>query len=246
MLCGQAAAAGAARVRGECQPIARAADRWRVGGVEARVLVDAAGRHGLRIDGPCQREFDDRLLALIFRAARPGNLPHDRRMFIEAAPAGWWCSAPLPEGQATAMLFTDCALYRREGIVPEEQLHAAPLTRGQLRDAELCGPRAVYVSSSCRWRIAGEAWLAAGDSASCYDPLAGRGIFKALRQGGRAAEAVDAYLAGGADALERYAAGVRAEFDAYAPQRRLYYASETRWSGQTFWRGRVYTARRSR
>ena len=54
----------------------------------------------------------------------------------------------------------------------------------------------MYVASSCRKTISGEAWLAVGDSASSYDPLSGRGIFKAMRQGTNAAIAVDGFLRG--------------------------------------------------
>ena len=238
MLCGAAAAAGAVRKRAGRAAIGRHGDGWQVGNVSARVLVDATGRNGLPIDGAAEREIDDRLLALVFYTSRAGHTPADRRAFIEAAPAGWWYSAPASGGGMTAMFFTDCDVYAREGIVPEEQLRQAPLTAARLAGVGFGEPRTVYVTSSCRRKIAGGAWLAAGDSASCYDPLSGRGVFKALRQGARAAEAIDAQLAGDADAFHRYAAGVRAEFDAYVEQRRRYYALETRWSGHAFWRGR--------
>lgn len=244
MLCRQAAAAGAVRVRGGPVEIERSDSGWRAGEISARVVVDATGRNGLRIDGPCLRDIDDSLLAIVFRAVPAANAAPDLRTFIEAAPAGWWYSAPAPGGGIVAMLFTDAAVYRDEGIVPEDQLTEAALTRSRLANAELCDPRVVYVTSSCRRRIAGEGWLAAGDSASCYDPLSGRGIFKALRQGGRAAEAVDACLNGDPGALDRYAARVRAEFEGYVPRRRLYYASETRWSSAAFWRGRHTAAQR--
>jgi flavin-dependent dehydrogenase len=133
------------------------------------------------------------------------------------------------------MFFTDCDLYARQGVVLEEQLRQASLTRNRLLGAEAAGTRIVYAASSCRAKIAGEAWLAVGDSAASYDPLSGMGIFKALRQGANAAIAVDGCLRGRASLLPEYAALVRAEFDAYVLQRRAHYAAEKRWAGHEFW-----------
>jgi flavin-dependent dehydrogenase len=70
--------------------------------------------------------------------------------------------------------------------------------------------------------------------ASCYDPLSGRGIFKALRHGAAAAKAV----LGGEGAIAAYAEKVRAEFESYARQRRVYYAAERRWEASGFWQRR--------
>ena len=70
------------------------------------------------------------------------------------------------------------------------------------------------MTSSCRRLISGEGWLAVGDSASSYDPLSGRGIFKAMRQATNAAIAVDGFLRGETGLLTDYAALVRAEFEA--------------------------------
>ena len=136
------------------------------------------------------------------------------------------------------MFFTDCGLYARQGVVLEEQLSQASLTRSRLLGAEAVSTRTVYAASSCRAQIAGEAWLAVGDSAASYDPLSGMGIFKAMRQGTNAAIAVDAYLQDDASLLPEYAALVRREFDAYVRHRRAHYAAEKRWTGHEFWDNR--------
>jgi flavin-dependent dehydrogenase len=236
MLCRQAAAAGAVffeRCRADVGQ--RDAGCWRVGEIRARVLVDAAGRNGLRIGPDAERETEDRLLAIVLRLTHPAGRPNDLRTYVESAPAGWWYSAPLPQGETIAMFFTDCGVYARQGVVLEEQLRQAPLTRSRLLGAEAVSTRIVYAASSCRAKIAGEAWLAVGDSAASYDPLSGMGIFKALRQGTNAAIAVDGYLRGDEGLLTEHAALVRAEFEAYVLQRRAHYAAEKRWTGQEFW-----------
>jgi flavin-dependent dehydrogenase len=247
MLCRQAAAAGAEwfeGCRGEVIGDAGGNDRasWRIGNINARVLVDATGRNGLRIgrDGERigaggRRETEDRLLAIVLRLIHPGGVPPDQRTYVETTLDGWWYSAPLPQGETIAMFFTDCTFYAREGIVLEEQLSRAPLTCGRILGAIPVATRTVYASSSCRASIAGEAWLAAGDSASSYDPLSGMGIHKALRQATNAAIAVDGFLRGEIGLLADYAALIRREFDAYVRERRAHYAAETRWAGREFW-----------
>lgn len=208
---------------------------WSVGNVTARVLVDAAGRNGLHIGQREIRETEDRLLAIVLRLIHPGGALPDQRTYVETTPDGWWYSAPLPQGGTIAMFFTDCDLYTREGIALEEQLSQASLTRGRMLGAEAVAARTVYASSSCRKTVAGEAWLAAGDSASSYDPLSGMGILKALRQGTNAAIAVDGFLRGETGLLADYAALIRREFDAYVLERRAHYATERRWTGREFW-----------
>ena len=235
MLCMQAGAAGTECFCSETPEVRRDAELWHAGDIDARFLVDASGRNGLRIDGDGGREIEDRLLAIVMRMEHPEEAPSDLRTLIESAPAGWWYSARLPQGQTIAMFFTDCDIYAREGIVLEEQLGDASVTRDRLRSGVLKGARIVHVTSSCRTEIAGESWLAAGDSASCYDPLSGRGIFKALRQGANAGMAVDAYLRGDPQPLGEYATLVRKEFDSYVVQRHAYYAAERRWAGLEFW-----------
>jgi flavin-dependent dehydrogenase len=239
MLCRQAVAAGAVSFE-RCRAHAgqRDAGWWRVGEIRAGVLVDAAGRNGLRTGPDARRESEDRLLAIVLRLTHPCGRPPDLRTYVESAPAGWWYSAPLPQGETIAMFFTDCGLYTRQGVVLHEQLRQAPLTRSRLLDAEVAGTRTVYAASSCRRKIAGEAWLTVGDSAASYDPLSGMGIFKALRQGTNAAIAVDGYLQGDAALLTQYAALVREEFDAYVRRRRAHYAEEQRWVDHEFWNKR--------
>lgn len=205
---------------------------WCCDELRAGFLVDASGRNGLKLERPPNRSIDDVLLAIAALVSFPGTPPPDRRTYIEAAPAGWWYSTLLPNATAVAMFFTDRETYLNEGIVLADRLAHAPLTAERLRGCKLERSCVVDAPSSCRASTFGEGWLAVGDSASCYDPLSGRGIFKALRQGAAAAQAVS--LAADS-ALRDYANTVRSEYDSYLRQRSLYYAGERRWRSSGFW-----------
>jgi flavin-dependent dehydrogenase len=232
MLLREAERAGArVMVRRAAERPVRAAGVWRVGEVRARYLVDAAGRNGVTAG---EREIDDVLLAIALVSQYDRGGPVDARTYIETTPDGWWYSGALPDGTVMAMFFTDPETFRDPGVAIGEQLAHSPLTRGRLAGARLSRSRVVYAPSSCRRAVCGDGWLAVGDSASCYDPLSGRGIFKALRHGAAAAKAIVA----GEGAIAEYASQVRDEFASYARQRRIYYAGERRWSGSGFWRRR--------
>jgi flavin-dependent dehydrogenase len=200
------------------------------GEVRAEYLVDASGRTGIRMGDDHQYDKDDTLIAIALRLEGSGP---DLRTIIETTPQGWWYTSPVRPGETMAMFFTDPDLYATEGIVIGEQLEQAPLTSARLESTRIAGTRILRVTSACREKIFGENWLAAGDSASSYDPLSGRGILKALRQGAEAARAV------AENSQETYAAMVRSEFHDYVRQRRAFYAGERRWPESKFWSRRA-------
>ena len=138
-----------------------------------------------------------------------------------------------------SMFFTDRTVYAREGISISGQLGDAPLTQRRVRTGRIVSSKVVYAPSTCRTAICGKDWVAVGDSASSYDPLSGRGIFKGLRQGDSAARAIDAKLRGDEHAIGRYADQVRNEFEQYVRQRRYHYSNERRWTDRPFWRARL-------
>ena len=206
---------------------------WSVGDITARYVIDAAGSNGVKLESRCERDVDDVLLAVTLLVSYDSGAPPDCRTYIETAPDGWWYSGLLPNGDVMAMFFTDPETYCEEGIVLGDELGAAPLTRARLAGSHIRRSKVVYAPSSCRKQIAGADWLAVGDSASCYDPLSGRGVLKALRQAAAAAKAMES------GDPERYARLVRSEFDSYVRQRKIYYASEVRWPDSGFWKRRL-------
>jgi flavin-dependent dehydrogenase len=232
MLCREAGVAGAT-VFLDCpaQPSRISGGGWRIGGLKAAFLVDASGPAGLRIDEEHAYEVDDRLVAIAVRLS--GTQRSDLRTTIETTPQGWWYTAPIPNGHMIAMFFTDPVIYANEGIVLGEQLEHAPLTAHRLQSGTMLSSRVLHAPSAFRLKMFGDGWTAVGDSASAYDPLSGRGIFKAFRHG---AAAADAITAGG---MDEYAARLRREFNEYVWQRRMHYASEQRWQESIFWRKRL-------
>ena len=239
MLCGEAAGAGAQLfLRHRVSDCRWEGNHWKVGPIRAKVLVDAAGRNGLRLDRTSYRKTEDILLAIAARILPAKEEPTDLRTYIETTPSGWWYTAPLPQKEMMAMFFTGPEVYNNQSFTLAEQLADAPLTASRLQGGRIASTRVIHAPSSCREPVFCDHWIAIGDSASAYDPLSGRGIFKALQQAKLAADALNATLHGEADGISRYAAEVQREFKSYAVQRRRYYTSEFRWRTFPFWQVR--------
>jgi flavin-dependent dehydrogenase len=116
-----------------------------------------------------------------------------------------------------------------------------------LLDGEI---RIVQAESSFLDRVAGDAWLAAGDAAASFDPLSAQGITSAVNSGLDAASAAAAWLSGDRKAALAYADRVRRSYAEYLTHRSVYYRIERRWLNGEFWKSRhappsVFSAKRT-
>jgi flavin-dependent dehydrogenase len=96
--------------------------------------------------------------------------------------------------------------------------HIAPL----LRDYRRCGPLFVRpAQSSMLERSAGSGWIAIGDAAASYDPIASRGLVAALQSGIAGA----ALVAASSERLAAYHADLEQRFMRYLEGRNQLYFS---------------------
>lgn len=210
-------------------------------GVVAGLVIDASGRRSAfaRMAG-ASRQYADNLAC---RHARFGGAgasdDRDSRTWVEAVEGGWWYSARVPGDARVVAFLTD------GDLMPESMAEAAGFvgllseTQGIRRLVEdhrldlLDGPHTTAARSSRLLTAGGEGWIAAGDAALAFDPLAGRGMWAALRTGLWAAgEAARAPGMGYQERLDR----------AWGDCERMRvstYATETRWTGAPFWRRRL-------
>jgi flavin-dependent dehydrogenase len=251
LLAEEAAARGASvRTATRLERCARAPGAgWRVGllaeggersELTARFLIDASGKRGAlaRRLGARRLVYD-----LLVGVARFYDLPaacRAQHALVEAAADGWWYSAPLPDGGAVAMFFSDSDLVRRLGLLDETAweslLAAAPLTRESLAAGRRRSPlRLVPAPSQRLVEIAGPGWIAAGDAACSFDPLASMGIGHAIASGIHAARVAHDILTADGALLAQYARGVDRNGSQYLDTRERYYSLEPRFAGRPFW-----------
>lgn len=207
---------------------------WRLelddGEARASCVIDATGRRAMvsRAQG-AKRTRDDAQLALYTWAYASGV---DQRTLVEATREGWWYTAPLPNGERVVALHVAARRARELAPMP-------PHVRAALDGAHLSAR--VRVTEACGARLdafVGRGWIATGDAALSFDPIAAQGIFNALYTGMKAGEAVLAALDGDPLPLTEYGRRLEEIRAAYVERRRHVYALEARFPDAAFWRPR--------
>jgi flavin-dependent dehydrogenase len=213
--------------------------------LRARFVIDAGGRasRSLRPFGQT-RLAEDRLVCAWVHApllSEPADLVH-----VQSDREGWWLTAPLPDGRRVIAFHTDSDLpvtgQLLEGGLVERARLSASLCEA-IADSDLNRVTPVRFCAAHGARLdspAGEGWLAAGDAAICFDPLASHGLLTALHTASEAARTAVRMLDGDWEAAEDYGSGVGRLWRAYRQERDARYAVEQRWPDSPFWKRRLH------
>ncbi len=156
---------------------------------------------------------------------------------IEATTHGWWYGAHLPDNYFLLAFYSDAETVKTLGLKQPENwmsLLASAPNSAHLLAAKNRNPVAVMgfsAPSYCLDQVAGERWLAIGDAASCWDPIASQGIIKAMANGISAAR-----LIVGAQSLQQFEFGLQQTHQQYLAMRAQFYQMEQRWPESSFWK----------
>lgn len=176
----------------------------------------------------------DRLIGLV--ADVHAEAPRSAGLVVEANESGWCYAVGLAGGGTRVVALTDSDLARRAGDVDDLWCHLVS-SGPALRHFGRAVPRRIEMVPARTQRLeraGGEGWLAVGDAAMAFDPLASDGIAKALEDGLDAAAAI----VEGPDGLHRRKARIEASFREYCQEHRACYGLERRWPDRAFWRRR--------
>lgn len=239
--------AGACCIRARAVRAIREEDLWRIeleGSDElvADVIVEATGRsRGLLRDYGSVMRRDDALVAEARWFSHGREEASSEGALVESIPDGWWYSASLPGGRGVAMFMTDSDIRRQNTW--EDRLAAATSTTARLKSWDRVGPIVVRpANSQCSSNVAGDGWVAAGDTAAAFDPISALGIGFALRSGMEAARVAVASLENETTAAPAYSASVARIYEDYRTRLQAIYALEKRWPNNPFWsRRHVYS-----
>jgi 2-polyprenyl-6-methoxyphenol hydroxylase-like FAD-dependent oxidoreductase len=114
---------------------------------------------------------------------------------VESCPVGWWSLSGCADETLVATLYTSSQLIKTAGVTHETWwAHALGRSRSIARtlsqvDATLA-QTAVYPAFPSRLsQLVGDGWIAIGDAAVAFDPIAGQGVEMAIETAFRAFEA---------------------------------------------------------
>lgn len=165
--------------------------------VVAGSIVDATGRSACvaRRHGSHRINHGD-LLAIV-RWLDIGDLPQRAGtiLTVESCAYGWWSLSVVTDRTLIATLYTSMGMMKSAHATPEAWwTYAFVATQGIRRVVQECRPtvRATRVYRACPSRsshVFGDRWMAIGEAAIAFDPLAGQGVPLALETAFRAFEA---------------------------------------------------------
>jgi flavin-dependent dehydrogenase len=220
----------------------RREDGWRVGlddgrELRARWLIDATGRRArlARLTG-LRRQRGAPLVAL-YRTGQPETNRDLNRTLITAGPDGWiyagrrgddrWVFGYHTTPQQAALLHRHVECWN-DIIAASAGLTdlLGPLSLDPLVHAH--DARSAWLDPPI-----GEGWIACGDAALAFDPIAGQGLFNALYTAMSAAKAIRS--ASTAVLPSSYAEELARVATVYATRRRTLYRQERRWCERLFW-----------
>lgn len=177
--------------------------------LRARFLVDATGRdtllgNQLRLKRSHPRHRSAALFAHFEGVARRDG-EYAGNISIYRLAEGWIWVIPLPDGLTSiGVVCLPRVLKARAGDRNSffmELLLGVPQLADRMRDARLAGE--VHASGNYSYacdRFHGRGWLMVGDAAAFIDPVFSSGVYLAMHGAERAAQLVDAVLAGAPEA----------------------------------------------
>ncbi len=188
--------------------------------IRARFFIDATGRvASLARRLGARLYLGAPLVAKTFFVPTP--LPP--QLVVEATQHGWWYALPLKTGGMMGFLSDENVAPDTSVLLSAQSDHRDGMQRWDARNARL---------RPC----AGPGWLATGDAATAFDPVASQGLFNALSGGFFAGNAAADAIKGKSNVLDVYAD--LTERTAKRTHSLVPHHYETAKRGSSFWRRR--------
>jgi flavin-dependent dehydrogenase len=209
--------------------------------LRARFVIDASGQNSIlaRTTG-ARLQLYDQLVGIVGFFRLGGQTERTHHAVVESCPDGWWYSALLPGAQMVGTFMTDPETLRQAGLLRPDpwlaRLEATKQTRAHLAGAHLRPSLHVRPAHShLLVPSSGEGWIAAGDAAAAFDPLASMGIGYAITSGIHAARAANDWLNGDGRLLAHHRVQTVRDYQQYLALRHQFYQLEQRWPAEPFW-----------
>ena len=218
-------------------------DSQETSSIEADFVVDATGSKASFAKGlNVKKTLDDKLIAIVHFAEL--EQPHNgKQVRIDASSSSWCYHTLMPHQKVMSMLITDPSERK---ALEKDNYHAfkahliKPLWVGdKAQEIEVSNEsyHTYMINSGLLEQVEGESWIAVGDAASSFDPIAAQGIYKGIKHGIFAAEVVLAKLKGTEPQIN-YGDMIQQDYRQYLRNRAHIYQLEQRWPDSEFWQKR--------
>jgi flavin-dependent dehydrogenase len=165
--------------------------------VHARSVVDASGRNAIfaRSQGARRIHHGDLLAIVGWLEARDAPVRPSAMLTVESCAVGWWSLSVGADDTLIATLYTSSQVMKASGATPEMWWASAlgesrSIARTLSRAGAILVETAVYSAFPSRLsKLFGDGWIAVGDAAVAFDPIAGQGVAMAIDTAFRAFEA---------------------------------------------------------
>ncbi|SEC41651.1 Dehydrogenase (flavoprotein) [Tenacibaculum sp. MAR_2009_124] len=211
--------------------------------IATHFVVDASGataRFAKSIG--IQKKVEDRLFASVrFSKILEGTA--SKQVQIEAVSEGWWYSSILPENRLVTMMVVE----KKQLMYLQNENYSG--FEKALQDTKFISQRLKKLTTTDHefytWpiysgilpEIEGKNWVAIGDAASSYDPVAAHGIYKGMNDGIEASAKILGFF-NQEPKEDFFSAHVKIRYANYQKNRAFAYAMEQRWSQSSFWKHR--------
>ncbi len=204
-----------------------------------RFLVDATGRNSIIARQQQAKRIKGSPLVAVWAVGQAVvGQTITRQTLIETSDDGWWYGAYLPDTRPIIIFHTSPSVATNLKKEPEAWRKKFSNTQllSQYIALQAFVNAAIHVSdarSSYLEQHYGKGWIACGDAAISFDPLASQGIFNALASGEMAATAL---LSNQLEtAYQEYAEKLTTIYQIYANRRDLLYRTAYNYYQTTFW-----------
>jgi flavin-dependent dehydrogenase len=211
--------------------------------VQADYVVDATGSKATFAKGQnVKKTVDDKLIAIV-RFTELQQPHKGKQVRIEATANNWCYHSLLPQQKAMSMLIADPTdrklLEKNDYHGFKSHLAKAPWVGDQLNEIKHSNEHyhTYMITSGVLDQVEDDNWIAVGDAASSFDPVAAQGIYKGMRHGIFAAEVISAKLKRETSNIN-YSDMIQQDYRQYLRNRAHIYQLEQRWPNSEFWQRR--------
>ncbi|WP_020405792.1 NAD(P)/FAD-dependent oxidoreductase [Hahella ganghwensis] len=212
--------------------------------VQTSFVVDATGfkAHFARTLN-IRKEMDDQLFAIV-RFADVAAGEGVKQIQLEAVPEGWFYHAQIPGGRVVSMIATEKpSIYqlKRDQFRPfEKAIEKTSFIGPNIRKLSLKehSYHTCPIHSGYLRKVEDQNWIAIGDAALSFDPIAAQGIYKGLSHGLLAADKVAASFNKEETRFPSFTDQIDRQYEVYQRNRAHVYSLERRWLNSDFWSAR--------